>query len=89
LKRRTHYRKKNSGENPIPSPKLVVTTVRKEHVGIKSDRYDHEDHSVDEYCTFIYENFQTPINERLQWWGKILENNNESEKLAYLQTGSR
>jgi hypothetical protein len=54
---------KNKGLNPIPSRQLVVTTIRKEHVEIKSDQYDHEDHSVDEYSTFIYENFQTPINE--------------------------
>jgi hypothetical protein len=33
---------------------------------------------VDEYSTFIYENFQTPINDRLQWWGKILENGKQT-----------
>jgi hypothetical protein len=44
---------------------------------------------MDEYSTFIYENFQTPINERLQWWGKILENNNEVKIVAYLEASSR
>jgi hypothetical protein len=44
---------------------------------------------VDEYSTFIYENFQTPINERLQWWGKILEINNEVKIVANLEASSR
>jgi hypothetical protein len=54
--------------------KQKVLEGTKSSVGIKFDRYNHNDHSVDEYSIFIYENFQTPINDRLQWWGKILEN---------------
>ena len=42
-----------TGENSIPPHRLVITITSKEHVGIKSDRYNHEDHSVDEYSTFI------------------------------------
>jgi hypothetical protein len=64
------WKKENSKSKPIHGKQKVLEGT-KSSVGIKSDRYNHKDHSV---SIFIYENFQTPINDRLQWWGKILEN---------------
>jgi hypothetical protein len=71
------WKKENGKSKPIHGKQKVLEGT-KSSVGIKSDRYNHKDHSVDEYSTFIYENFQTPINDRLQWWGKILENGKQT-----------
>jgi hypothetical protein len=64
------WKKENSKSKPIHGKQKVLEGT-KSSVGIKSDRYNHKNHSV---SIFICENFQTPINDRLQWWGKILEN---------------
>ncbi len=77
--------KKRTSTNTSFQTKCTITQPQKTTVRIKSDRYNHLDHSVDEYSIFIYENFQTPINERLQWWGKILENKTEAIKPTYLE----
>lgn len=59
--------------NSIPTRRPILAAIKFNIVEANSDRHNHKDQPVDDCSVSIYENFQTPINGGLQWWGKILD----------------